>query len=1072
MLKAVWDYMNKWERGRIEDAAVLRGKDFAVDAAARGFLSAASSYGLTVREAGPFPSATGTPSPRGSMSLFRRIAGEGPGRGFAPVRSSFPPPFSLQAGAVSEPILLQGLRRRDPGQGDTPRRTRPGVQLIEFYYPYLFAQAREMELYDKFLASPELKDNFTTAFFQIFRDGVMPEESPPRVAEAARGAFPWNTAGAALYSRVAPREGPERIGPGPRTSSPTPCTSFPPPPRATDFRPCWIKHTRVRARSWPWKPIPSWPPCRDPGFRPTVPGSPRGSCSSPDPSRAGPAIPRFPGPLPQGRRGPAVRRAGPCIRTPTTRRSGGRGRGAEPLLAEPDDHGEDGTALGPEHRPQPRRRLPAAGLREPADWTGPVAVCGAGPSLDAACDWLTAPSATRLRILACDTAIGPPGPAGHPARRRRLPGGPDPQPQGLPARREDAGLPVFADLSSHPSVLHAVRGPKILTLTRLRGAGTARTGLERPSPSPPPGPAPGIRGRPGRPPGPAPDRRPRLPGRPGLLLSRRDSTHAKGAPAIRARSLPGSPAPQGPAASGAPPGRTEGSRGAGTGGAGRSVMDSLRGAPGARRSGRIPEVFDIRGRPALPSAWTRLSSAGSFHRSSTTRRIRAPGFRPGPPGPDRFPGRLCGPPRNRVPGSRNRPAGSACWPPWAADGDLAARVADCDWIYSWFPDEHRVPSPWPGTSETACWRRPRTGGAGFGTPGPPWRDHEIPELGVGGIRACRAGTFHLPLLRSLPDEYEVKRPGGREPGSTRRRASFPDVQDRQVRGGTLPPPGARPGRDRHSRAACTAAHARAALEAGLAVVLEKPFAASVRGSGRPWSARRRPPDRPLAVFHNRRWDADFLTLARAPGTKAALGEISEAEFRWERYPPDPSGTAGRSAPDRDPGSCGTWVPTSSTRPPGSSDPSTGCRRTSRPSGPALPRTTGSTRCSAPGRGGSSCTRAVLAPDPGFHYRIHGAAATFRTFGEDGQEAVLRSGGVPGGPGWGTMPGAGLLSLPDGTGERLDLSGGDWREFYRGLAAALDGRGPLPVDPSGALETLRLMEAAKASSETGRRIILG
>lgn len=166
-LKAVWDYMNKWERGRIEDAAVLRGKDFAVDAAARGFLSAAGSYGLSVRDAGPFPLSYGDAFSSGSASLFRGISGEGLD-GASNSEKFLSSAFSLEAGAISEPVLL-----RESAVVFRVKEIRPaddtGVQLIEFYYPYLFAQAREMELYEKFLASPELKDNFTTAFFQIFR---------------------------------------------------------------------------------------------------------------------------------------------------------------------------------------------------------------------------------------------------------------------------------------------------------------------------------------------------------------------------------------------------------------------------------------------------------------------------------------------------------------------------------------------------------------------------------------------------------------------------------------------------------------------------------------------------------------------------------------------------------------------------------------------------------------------------------------------------------------------------------------------------------------------------------------
>lgn len=328
-------------------------------------------------------------------------------------------------------------------------------------------------------------------------------------------------------------------------------------------------------------------------------------------------------------------------------------------------------------------------------------------------------------------------------------------------------------------------------------------------------------------------------------------------------------------------------------------------------------------------------------------------------------------------------------------------------------------------------------------------------------------TFHLPLIRSLPVDFEVSAVAA---GSRFEEAARELPEARIVR--TAEELFRLPGLDLAviaSPSGLHAAHARAALEAGLAVVLEKPFASTVREAETLIRASEAA-GLPLAVFHNRRWDADFRTLSGLLD-RDALGEVSEAEFRWERFRP--------SVQDRwkerpGPGSGLLWDL-------GPHLFDQACRLF----GP-FDWVMADVAAQRPGTRvddwfhavlGSGKRRIILhagclAPDTGFHYRVHGAKATFRTFGEDGQEAVLRAGGLPGSPGWGTMPGAGLLSRPDGSEERMDLAGGDWREFYRGLAAALAGRGSLPVEPAGALETLRLMEAAKVSSETGRRVTLG
>ncbi len=168
VLKAVWNYMNQWERGKIEDAAVARGRDFASDAADRGFSSAAISHVLAVREAGPFPLNYGDAFSFGYMELFRKISGTGLA-GASTNEKFLSAAFSLPAGGVSEPILLQ-----DSAVVLRVKEIRPAVEgsldMVKYGYPSLFAQARERELYDHYLNSPELKDNFINAFSFIFRE--------------------------------------------------------------------------------------------------------------------------------------------------------------------------------------------------------------------------------------------------------------------------------------------------------------------------------------------------------------------------------------------------------------------------------------------------------------------------------------------------------------------------------------------------------------------------------------------------------------------------------------------------------------------------------------------------------------------------------------------------------------------------------------------------------------------------------------------------------------------------------------------------------------------------------------
>ena len=77
--------------------------------------------------------------------------------------------------------------------------------------------------------------------------------------------------------------------------------------------------------------------------------------------------------------------------------------------------------------------------------------------------------------------------------------------------------------------------------------------------------------------------------------------------------------------------------------------------------------------------------------------------------------------------------------------------------------------------------------------------------------------------------------------------------------------------------------AAAAIEAGLAVVVDKPLApTSAAASELVELADRR--GVPLTVFHNRRWDSEQLTLRRLIG-EGRLGDVFRYESRFERWRP-------------------------------------------------------------------------------------------------------------------------------------------------------------------------------------------
>lgn len=77
-----------------------------------------------------------------------------------------------------------------------------------------------------------------------------------------------------------------------------------------------------------------------------------------------------------------------------------------------------------------------------------------------------------------------------------------------------------------------------------------------------------------------------------------------------------------------------------------------------------------------------------------------------------------------------------------------------------------------------------------------------------------------------------------------------------------------------------------ALEAGKHVVVEKPFTSTLEQANELFELAQKK-QRTLAVFHNRRFDADFLTLKKIVDQKV-IGEVVTIESHFDRFRPEPN----------------------------------------------------------------------------------------------------------------------------------------------------------------------------------------
>ncbi|MGU5714519.1 Gfo/Idh/MocA family oxidoreductase, partial [Aeromonas taiwanensis] len=78
--------------------------------------------------------------------------------------------------------------------------------------------------------------------------------------------------------------------------------------------------------------------------------------------------------------------------------------------------------------------------------------------------------------------------------------------------------------------------------------------------------------------------------------------------------------------------------------------------------------------------------------------------------------------------------------------------------------------------------------------------------------------------------------------------------------------------------------ARQALLAGKHVVIDKPFALDL-AEAEALVVLAEEQQRLLSIFHNRRWDGDFLTVRRLLA-EGALGQIAQFESHFDRYRPE------------------------------------------------------------------------------------------------------------------------------------------------------------------------------------------
>ena len=253
-----------------------------------------------------------------------------------------------------------------------------------------------------------------------------------------------------------------------------------------------------------------------------------------------------------------------------------------------------------------------------------------------------------------------------------------------------------------------------------------------------------------------------------------------------------------------------------------------------------------------------------------------------------------------------------------------------------------------------------------------------------------------------------------------------------------------------------------ALAAGKHVVVDKPFTVTLT-EARTLKQQAKRSGLLLSAFHNRRWDADFLTL-RQVLKEGTLGRIVHFESHFDRYRPKVQ-VRWREKPGA---GTGLWYDL------GPHLLDQAVQLFGMPESIALDLALQREGAQVDDwfhavlRYGSMRAilhAGVLVPKPAARFLVHGERGTFSKRGLDTQEDRLKTGARPPQSDWGIDPVAAELTQWDGdvrTDSTLSCTAGNYSEYYARIRDALLGVGENPVTVDEAIAVMALLEQGSQS----------
>ncbi|GAB3937235.1 oxidoreductase [Larkinella terrae] len=257
-------------------------------------------------------------------------------------------------------------------------------------------------------------------------------------------------------------------------------------------------------------------------------------------------------------------------------------------------------------------------------------------------------------------------------------------------------------------------------------------------------------------------------------------------------------------------------------------------------------------------------------------------------------------------------------------------------------------------------------------------------------------------------------------------------------------------------------YAKAALEAGKHVLIEKPFANNLEQAKELLDMAH---EKGLVVipYQNRRYDADFLTIQQIL-RENQIGDVVEFECRYDRYRPDILD----SWKEKDPAgggnlfNLGPHLIDQAVALFGVPEAVSGDVRIIRKGG-ILDDYFDLRLFYADKR--VILKSSMLTVDNSLRYIIHGTKGSFIKHGLDIQEETQRKNILPDTPDWGAEPESQYGTLTTTSGRfTFPSQPGNYHHFYNNLYRAIVGEIPQEVTPEQTLTVIRIIELAGESSK--------